>query len=135
MIRFNIVYIIIWKTKTSLIIYIYIYISTRNWSNLLIKIKFYSKLSFFSSAKSSAPWERIALFNATSKLLECITLLKATCVLRLMDKGITVQNDRRNRDRRAESRQEDVHLFLRLSSKCTTIHHYTLYFYILSSAF
>ena len=54
-----------------------------------------------------------------------------SCVLTLMDKGITVQNDHRNHDRRA-ARQEDVHLFLRQFSKCTSIRYYASYFHILS---
>lgn len=41
---------------------------------------------------------------------------KATSVLALVDKG-AVENDRRNHDNRT-ARQEGIHLFLRLSSKC-----------------
>lgn len=51
-----------------------------------------------------------------SKLLELLHYSKATSVLALMDKG-TVENDCKNHDNRTV-RQEDIHLFLRLFSKC-----------------
>lgn len=58
-----------------------------------------------------------ALFKAMSRPLECIALPKTTSVLAFMDKGITVENDRRNHDNMT-TRQEGIHLFLRLFLKC-----------------
>lgn len=57
------------------------------------------------------------LFKVMSKPLEHIALPKTTSALAFMDKGITVENDRKNRDNRT-ARQEGIHLFLRLFLKC-----------------